>query len=281
MNLHKNQIEFPKYDLYTKEILPYKSKEFYFNNSYCNRRNLISHFKTLNSNEIIEITKDILKKRIELKNLKYALSTVELKSLILPSILLLEHYNIDYNKICQELNLQSKYIYHNIKLKDVKLTNKIIIDTREQKPLVFPNKVKIERLCLKVGDYSTSQEIDNKLVIERKGLSDFIGTISKGWERFHKELNRAEEKRTNVLVMVESDFNQTLSFNYLPHIHSKATPEFIFSRVRELMQNYNNLQFVFVKNRLDASTLARWAISYGNDLFKYDVQFLLEKKLIL
>ena len=220
--LHKYQLESPRYDLLTGEILPYKSKEFYFNNLYANRRNLISHFKTLDKDEMVEITKEILSNRIKLKNLIYAPSTVELKSLVAPSILLLDHYGINYNKICEGLGLKTKYKYSDIKLRKVKLIDKIIVDSREQQPLLFGENVNTEILCLNVGDYCKVQDVTNQLVVEKKSLSDLLGTISKDLERFCRELTRAEEKNANVLVVVDTKFSSALSFNYLPHIHSKA-----------------------------------------------------------
>lgn len=278
--LNKFQLEMPRYDLYTGDILPYKSKEFYFNSLYSTRTNLINHFKTLSHDEIIEITKNILKSRKVLKNLVYAPSTVELKSIIAPSILLLEHYGIDYNKICKEIGLITKYEYNKVNIKNVKLINKIIVDTREQTPLDLPKFVHIEKLCLKVGDYCSSQDITDKLVIERKSLSDLLGTISKGLERFCKELIRGEEKNTNILIVVESKFAQAISFNFLPHIKSRATPEFIFNRIRELIQNYPNIQFVFCDGRKQASNITHLALSHGKSLMDYDLQYLLEKKII-
>jgi len=198
----------------------------------------------------------------------------------MPSVLLLEHYTISYNDICKDLGLITKYNYSNTELKKVKLIDKIIIDSREQQPLKFEPTIKTEVLCLKVGDYCKIQDVSNQIVVEKKSLSDLLGTISKGFERFHRELNRAEEKNTKVLVVVDTKFSSVLSFNYLPHIHSKCSPEFIFSRIRELIQNYPNIQFIFCDGRKQASDITHFALSYGKDLMEWDLQYLMEKGLI-
>ena len=60
----------------------------------------------------------------------------------------------------------------------------IIIDTREQRPWVFPAYVAVRVDTLKQGDYAL--EGDDRYAIERKSLEDFIGTIFSGWERFKR-----------------------------------------------------------------------------------------------
>ena len=60
----------------------------------------------------------------------------------------------------------------------------IIIDTREQRPWVFPAYAAVRVGTLKQGDYAL--EGDDRYAIERKSLEDFIGTIFSGWERFKR-----------------------------------------------------------------------------------------------
>ena len=66
---------------------------------------------------------------------------------------------------------------------------RIIIDTREQRPWRFPPEAAfVRRGTLSAGDYALEE--DTAFAIERKSLDDFIGTVSTGWERFQRELER-------------------------------------------------------------------------------------------
>ena len=66
---------------------------------------------------------------------------------------------------------------------------RIVIDTREQQPWHFPRHLAaVSRGTLSAGDYAL--EGDRGFAIERKSLPDFVGTISSGWERFRRELER-------------------------------------------------------------------------------------------
>jgi len=64
----------------------------------------------------------------------------------------------------------------------------IIIDTREQTPLVFGN-LQSERGTLQSGDYSIAG-LENDFAIERKSIPDLCGSLTRGRERFERELHR-------------------------------------------------------------------------------------------
>lgn len=92
-------------------------------------------------------------------------------------------------------------IYKNITKKDrkINLPFKLIIDTREQKPLW---KNSCEKSCLKVGDYTTIKLIQ-KFVVERKSPQDLYQTITRGHERFKREIKRAIDLNIKMVVFVE------------------------------------------------------------------------------
>lgn len=72
----------------------------------------------------------------------------------------------------------------------------ILVDSREQTPLPFPDGVPHKRVCypdsLYPGDYSIDG-LRNKFVIERKSLEDLVGTLTKreelkdGTKRYGKD----------------------------------------------------------------------------------------------
>ena len=118
---------------------------------------------------------------------------------------------------------------------------KIIIDTREQTPWAFPlDLAETARGTLSEGDYAL--EGDDGFAIERKSLSDFLGTISTGWNRFKRELNRMDNKGFPAkVIIVEGD---TMECFFGPnceppsHDHPNLTPQFIAERISQLVYDH-------------------------------------------
>lgn len=118
---------------------------------------------------------------------------------------------------------------------------KIIIDTREQTPWAFPpDLAESARGTLSEGDYAL--EGDESFSIERKSLSDFLGTISTGWQRFIRELNRMDNKGFPVkVIVVESDVTNCFFGPHCEppqHDHTSLTPQFIAKRIAQLIYDY-------------------------------------------
>jgi len=126
----------------------------------------------------------------------------------------------------------------------------IIIDTREQAPWAWdPNQAEVRVRGLAAGDYALAQdcyELDDKravlgvrFAIERKSLDDLLGTISAGWDRFGRELERMAQFPARV-VIVEGTFDAccfTTSEGGLRgpgHNHPRLSPQFVASRIAEL-----------------------------------------------
>ena len=80
---------------------------------------------------------------------------------------------------------------------------KILIDTREKNPLTFSHKLVSETIIatLNAGDYCAQWENGDlaHTVFERKTINDLYGTLSNGYERFRKEIERVKEQRRSVL----------------------------------------------------------------------------------
>lgn len=115
----------------------------------------------------------------------------------------------------------------------------IVIDTREQRPWSFPPHIEVEVGTLRTGDYALKN--DEQFAIERKSADDFVGTVSLGWHRFVKELNRMDAAQFAAkVVIVEGDF-ETFCFRLrqgeiLPpdHEHNRVSPQFLMKRIAEL-----------------------------------------------
>lgn len=73
-----------------------------------------------------------------------------------------------------------------------------------------------------------------------------------------------------------------LSFQYLPHISKKikATPEFIFHNVRSLIQDYNNLQFLFVDGREEIKRTIEAILASKCFYKKVDLQLAYDLKIL-
>lgn len=93
---------------------------------------------------------------------------------------------------------------------------KLIIDSREQKPLDFRKDAfhLIERKGLKFGDYSaTFHNAVIPIVFERKGLGDLFGTMTNGYSRFKKEMARAKEAKSQLVLLIEGSI-RTIAKGY-------------------------------------------------------------------
>lgn len=119
------------------------------------------------------------------------------------------------------------------------MTLEITIDTREQTPWHFPEEfASVTVGTLPTGDYALRG--DGGFAIERKSLDDFVGTISSGWERFQREIERMNGWPAKVII-VEADFEHVCwrkgDYGELVppgHNHFKIEPQFVLKRIAEL-----------------------------------------------
>lgn len=80
----------------------------------------------------------------------------------------------------------------------------VIIDTREQRPYTFQrwSPYCVTR-TLKTGDYSVFDH-ETEISVERKSLSDFLGSVGRGHARFMREMERLALFRCRLLVIESS-----------------------------------------------------------------------------
>ena len=252
------QKHFPRYDLYDGKIIKFKTKEDYFNREFNTRTNQRKWLESQKPEESRKYLTGLIKKRIEEKNITVAPCQVELRTLMAPSIIFYEKFFKDYYELCSSLGLEKRYIQpkQTIVAKTYKNRKdlKVYVDTREQLPLKF--NIPSESRALKFGDYALNDKsLTCNCYVERKTLADFISTISvMNYDRFCREIERAKEDDAQLIVLVEESLSNALSFPYLPHISKKikATPEYIFHKVRGLIQKYDHVQFLFVDGRKEA-----------------------------
>jgi hypothetical protein len=263
----------PRYDQLTGELIEFKNLDFYLHSFFNRRENLITYFRQ-NKNKTLIL--DIFKARKEQKQLKYFPSTPECRTCILPTPLLIRSMGFSVKEIADEVGLICRYDYDATITYDNIVPLEVIVDTREQSPL----ELGCETLRSKIdtGDYISRSHFNN-VGLERKSLVDLCGTLSQGYERFDRELIRAKEMGTTIIVGVEEPIANLISLPFLEHTKRlKCSPEFICSRMRELCQKHEHVQFVFVNNRKElARFVEKLFLSKGNSNI-IDWQYMYDSK---
>ena len=271
-------------DLLTNELINFKTKEQYLNSDFNDKNNMKKWLKNQPIEQAQDYCKKLLIKRKQNKRLTYSPSQIELRTIMAPSIIFYNKIFKSYYDICSEIGLKNKFVHPEIITNQFKnkltIKDTIYVDTREQSWLKFNTPFEIKTLSF--GDYSCSND-NCSCFIERKSLSDFISTLSvKNYDRFKNEIDKAKKNNSYVIVMVEEVLQNALSFQYLPHISKKikATPEYIFHNVRDLLQRYDNLQFLFVDGRGEMTRLVESIFASKCFYKKIDLQLAYDMKIL-
>jgi hypothetical protein len=269
---------FPKKDLFTGEQLSFKSIESYIINDFNDRNSLKNFIKNNNDDIVKNYLKEYLIKRKTLKNLIYAPSHFEIKTIMFPTIKYINNRFGDdfYVKLCSDCGLIQKFDYK-LKPEFGNSYEYIICDTREQSILNLDN-IQINKL--NYGDYTI--ENNNKIHIERKSLTDFCGTLSQGFDRFCRELERCKKDGGYLIIMVEEKFQNLNSLQFLPHTKRiKATPDFIQHQARKILELYPlNSQIVFIDGRIKAASFIKRIFTIKNNIRKMDLQYLTDLEIL-
>lgn len=271
---------YARYDRFTGDMIKYKNRDQYFDTEFNSRANLKGWIESVDEARAQAYCEDYLKSRKEKKNLIYAPSQIELRSLMFPPLHFFKKKSFSYLKICKDIGLKRKF-YYNTTIDPVPLEDHhcVFVDTREQKPLKFDCDIEVQKL--NYGDYTLNdQSVCGDVYVERKNIIDFIGTLSKGYDRFKSEIERAAVDGAYIVVVVECSYNAANNFNKMRVIRNKvkATPEFIFHRLRELCQSYHNVQFLFVKDRKESSDKIKKILTSNGKCRKADLQYLYDTK---
>ena len=269
-----------KCDLLNKEPINFKSFEQYLLTDFVNKKNMLAWLKL----EKNGLAKDFLLYKIiahsKLKSVCYFPSSSEMRTMsYLPSMKTYQFFFENLNLFIDSSGLKRRYNYNKNELNFNFIHKKNInIDTREQKPIKLSNyKVISEKLDF--GDYSC----DGILAVERKSLSDLVSTLSSGFDRFNREMERAKLANGYIVVVTECDINKFLSFSYSRiGKFAKASTDFIFHRFREICKNFpENVQFCFSGGRKESSELIPKILSMSSEAARtFDFQYLLDHSLI-
>jgi hypothetical protein len=270
-------LNFNKKDLHTKDLIKYKSIEQYFLTDFIDKRNMKLWLQSVDKNTACEYLKNKLKQYCWVKGLCIAPSQSELKTIAcLPKAdTFIYCCDQSFDKICKSLELKSNFNY------DIKHTQNdfikytgtdIVVDTREQQPLKFKD---LNVICSKLecGDYAKS--VDSKVVVERKSLGDFYSTLSNGFERFKREIERAAEAGTYIVVVTECQLKTAL---YAKRKFGLCSGEYIMHHMRQLCRQYTNIQFVFADGKAEASKKTLFILEMGELVRTTDLEYLFEQE---
>lgn len=269
---------YPKNNLLTGEPLPFKDKQEYFARDFSTRRQLIKWCMSESKDVAKEYALKKLKERIDAKNLSMAPNHIELKIAQLPDIDVYKHLFGSYGAACRQIGVKPLYGKPAPEdfFKDDKDFEeiKIFVDTREQKPFKFKNS---ENLKLDFGDYTVGGDNYNYTYIDRKAEQDFKGTLSGGFERFRREMQRVKDFDSYLFVVIESDLNKLYKNNMFgPH---KSNLKYVYHNMRLITHEFaGHCQFLFASTRKQSQSIVPKILTLGKSLWNVDLQYYIDKE---
>lgn len=124
---------------------------------------------------------------------------------------------------------------------------KIIIDKQEKRPWMFEDSISKH---LKTGDYSI-EGYETSIVVERKSMNDFVGSISGHRKRFMAELDRAKSIK-HFCIIVEGSWFDLITGNY----RSKMLPSSAVGTAVGIMARYG-VPVIMAETRKQAEQLCK------------------------
>ena len=142
---------------------------------------------------------------------------------------------------------------------------KILIDTREQLPLIFDNKniEGVEFMKLEVGDYGCRFKDGStpSIFFERKSISDLCSTLTSGYKRFKREIIRSQEQNLQLFLIIEGSLSKVLKGSR----HSSVNPISIIYTMFTLWVKHG-VQPIFCKDRVEmAIFIAEFYCAIGRE----------------
>jgi len=132
---------------------------------------------------------------------------------------------------------------------------RILIDTREQTPYAFKGyEVEVETATLGCGDYSLPGFTD-RVAIERKSLSDLIGCLTVGRDRFCRELKKAMSY-DYFTVVVEAPLSAVSQGKYT----SEMKPHAALQSILTFQIRYKS-SIIWAGNRKGGEYVTSWLLS--------------------
>lgn len=269
---------YPRVNLLTGEPLPFKNKKDYFSKDFSTRAQMLKWCFAQDEQKAGGYALEKLKLRIEEKGLVRAPCHIELKIYKLPSIDVFKYAFKSYTAACKQLGCEPllgspiDQRFYDSELEYEHL--EILIDTREQQPLEFKNS---KSLKLDFGDYTLGGSDYSYTYVDRKAEQDFKSTMTVGFERFRRELQRVKDFDSFLFIVIESDINKIYKNNlYGPH---KSNLKYVYHNMRLLMHEFaDHCQFIFAGDREQSQIIIPKLLKLGRTMWGVDVQYFLDQK---
>tara|TARA_A100001515_G_scaffold100411_1_gene81251 strand:- start:1205 stop:2122 length:918 start_codon:yes stop_codon:yes gene_type:complete len=267
---------YPRYSLHYKKQIPFTNKKEYFDKEFIDLNEFLD-WETNADNELVKSKcLEMISRRIDEKEYKYAPFHNELKTLNLPPIDIFKKHFKSYTKAC--LNIDIEVLFNKpmpIEFYDDPPEFEILIDTREQDPLPF-KKSKKEKLY--VGDYLNNHGEYTYTYIDRKSEGDFLGTLASGVDRFEREIEKAIQLESYLFVVIETTIDKIKSNH--KKFRRKTNLEYVFHNMRHLTHKYpRNIQFIFTGDRKKSLNIIPKLLHLGDRLWSVDIQYYLDNEL--
>lgn len=267
---------FHRKDKLTGELIPFKKYDQYFYTSFLNASNMRKWCKTAPKEEVEDFVINSIKDKLTSKNIKAGPPALYLETSGLPDMEICKEIFGSYNAVCEKFGMLPMLAGQLPKEFDDDFSNNnILIDTREQRPLSFKNS---ESLKLDVGDYGVSGELYDYTFVDRKSYQDFGATVTGGYARFVKELERCKSLGCFLFIVIECDFDQIYWKN--KSVYKKFNLGYVLHNMRDIQAKYSDCcQFVFSGSREESVKLIPKVLVLGQKLWKVDLQYFWNKKI--
>lgn len=258
----------------TGDLLPFKNYDDYFFKDFSQPQQLMEWIDKSPDKEVKEYIAKLLIHRVQEKGLDYGPTQLELITSGLPPIDIYKKHFGSYTEACKQCGIEPLFNKNLPKEFNNDYSKvKILIDTREQKPLSFKNS---EKYKLDVGDYSVEASNYDYTTVDRKSFGDFCGTITTGYARFCKELDRCRSLGSYMFVVVESGFDEMEDLN--KKSYKKFKLSYVYHNMREIQKQYKDCcQFVFSGSRTNSIELIPKILMLGKKLWNTDVEYFWSK----
>jgi len=256
---------FPRFDIRTNKIIPFKSYDQYSHALFTDKKSEYSYLLACGySGKAKEILDGYMASFIDKSGGRFP---THCEWITYP--------NLGYHRIPSFKKFHDEWNKNGLKYFDapepLASKGRIIVDTREQKPL-FEG----EKRGVNVGDYILEPQYYTGVHVDRKSLDDFIGTFNgKQVDRFRREAQKARALGVKLVVVTEASMSDCYRTQPKRFTKQKTSGKTAFYSVRQLSREFSDtLQFLFVKDREEAKTYVRRVLSNPEIVKSYDLQYL-------
>ena len=267
---------FQRKDKLTGELLPFKKYDQYFDAHFTSVDNMRKWCKDAPRKEVEDFVINSIKEKLTSKGITAGPPALYLATAHLPDIDVCTELFGSYSETCKKFGMLPMLSGQLPKSFSQDFsTTPILIDTREQQPLQFKRS---EVLKLDVGDYGVSGDNYDYTFVDRKSYQDFCATVTNGYGRFIKELERCKALGCFLFVVVEVAFGNMWVEN--ARGYKKFRLDYVYHRMREIQANYSDCcQFVFSGSRRSSEELIPKILVLGTQLWNVDLQYFWDKQI--